>query len=331
LSIIVPAYNSEDYLCRCLDAVVQGGDEVEVIVVDDGSTDRTAEIAAEYCRRYPGIVRLKQKENGGHGSAINCGLELASGTFFKVVDSDDWLDVPSLREILSKLRGPELDSVDLVIANYVYEYFYTGKNYTVRYKNVFPQDRVIAWEDMRRCRIDQLILMHAMIYRTSLLRRCGLKLPEHTFYVDNLVAYLPLPYVRNLIYFNYDLYRYFIGRSAQSVNSQMMIRRIDQQLKVTHLMIDAYDVLNDIEYKELRRYMLHHLSMMVAASVVYINLTEDTRQADILWESIRQKDEKLYTALRWNFINICANLSQMAGQRTTWHVLNLAKRIYKFS
>jgi glycosyltransferase involved in cell wall biosynthesis len=331
LSIIVPAYKSEDYLCRCLDAVVQGGDEVEVIVVDDGSTDRTAEIAAEYCRRYPGIVRLKQKENGGHGSAINCGLELASGTFFKVVDSDDWLDVPSLREILSKLRGPELDSVDLVIANYVYEYFYTGKNYTVRYKNVFPQDRVIAWEDMRRCRIDQLILMHAMIYRTSLLRRCGLKLPEHTFYVDNLVAYLPLPYVRNLIYFNYDLYRYFIGRSDQSVNSQMMIRRIDQQLKVTHLMIDAYDVLNDIEYKELRRYMLHHLSMMVAASVVYINLTEDTRQADILWESIRQKDEKLYTALRWNFINICANLSQMAGQRTTWHVLNLAKRIYKFS
>lgn len=331
LSIVVPAYNSEDYLRRCLDTVVQGGGEVEVIVVDDGSTDRTAEIASDYCSRYPGIVRLKQKENGGHGSAINSGLELASGTFFKVVDSDDWLDVPSLQQLLAKLRSPELDSVDLVIANYVYEYFYTGKNYPVRYKNVFPRDRVITWEDMRRCRIDQLMLMHSMVYRTSLLRQCGLRLPEHTFYVDNLVAYLPLPYVKNLIYFNLDLYRYFIGRSDQSVNTQVMIGRIDQQLRVTRLMIDAYDVLHDIEYKELRRYMLHHLSMMVAASVVYINLTEDTAQADILWEYIKQKDEKLYTALRWNFINICANLSQMAGQRTTWHVLNLAKRIYKFS
>lgn len=329
LSIVVPSYNSQDYLRRCLDTVVQGGREVEVIIVDDGSTDHTAEIAHEYCGRFPEIVRLKQKENGGHGSAINCGLELAVGTYFKVVDSDDWLDIPAYKELLSKLRS--IGQVDLIIMNYVYEYFYTGKSYTVRYNNVFPQDQIISWEEMRRFRIDQLMLMHSMVYRTALLRQCGLKLPEHTFYVDNLVAYLPLPFVKSLIYFDCDLYRYFIGRSDQSVNTQMVIKRIDQQLRVTYLMLDAYDVLNDIRHKELRVYMLHHLSMMVAASVVYINLAEDKDKADRLWNDIRQKDEKLYTALRWNFINICANLSQMVGQRTTWKVLKLAKRIYKFS
>jgi glycosyltransferase involved in cell wall biosynthesis len=229
LSIVVPSYNSQDYLRRCLDTVVQGGREVEVIVVDDGSTDHTAEIAREYCERFPEIVRLKQKENGGHGSAVNCGLELATGTFFKVVDSDDWLNVSAYHTMLSKLRS--IGSVDLVISNYVYEYFYTGKSYVVRYNNVFPQGKIISWEKMQRFHKDQMMLMHSMIYRTDLLRQCGLKLPEHTFYVDNLVAYLPLPHVKSLVYFDCDLYRYFIGRADQSVNTQVVIRRIDQQLK----------------------------------------------------------------------------------------------------
>ncbi|SMC63577.1 glycosyltransferase family 2 protein [Papillibacter cinnamivorans] len=329
LSIVVPCYNSQDYLRRCLNTLIQGGPEVEIIVVDDGSTDKTAEIAREYCTRFPKMVRLKQKENGGHGSAINCGLEMAVGTYFKVVDSDDWLNVPAYKELLSKLRG--VGPVDLVIANYVYEYVYTGKSYTVRYRNVFPRDRVISWEEMRRFRLEQLMLMHSMIYRTDLLRQCGLVLPEHTFYVDNLFAYLPLPYVRSLIYFDCDLYRYFIGRPDQSVNMNVMVKRIDQQLTVTYRMIEAFDVYSDIGSKELKLYMIHHLSMMVATSIVYINLAEENDKADRLNAYIRQKDERLYAAIRWNFLNVCANLSQVFGQRTTLQAMKIAKRIYKFS
>ena len=303
-----------------------------MIVVDDGSTDRTAEIAREYSERFPGIVRLEQKENGGHGSAVNRGLEAATGTYFKVVDSDDWLDVSAYQKVLSTLR--RIGRIDLLVTNYVYEYFYTGKRNVVRYRNIFPQETVVSWKSMGRFRISQLMLMHAMIYRTELLRECGLRLPEHTFYVDNLVAYLPLPYVKTLVYLDCDLYRYFIGRADQSVNTQVMIRRIDQQLTVTRLMIAAYDVFNDIYDKSLRRYMLHYLSMMVAISVLHINLAEDKSlgpKAEGLWNFIWRRDEKLYIALRLSFINLCINLTKLTGQRIAWQGLKLAKRIYKFS
>ena len=332
LSIVVPSYNSQDYLFRCLDTVVQGGQEVEVIVVDDGSTDHTADIAREYCERYPGIVRLEQKENGGHGSAVNRGLEVATGTYFKVVDSDDWLDIPAYKHALSVLRCN--NSIDLLITNYVYEYFYNGKHNIVRYRNIFPQNRIIAWDKMQHFRISQLMLMHAMIYRTALLRECGLKLPEHTFYVDNLVAYLPLPYVKSMIYIDCNLYRYFIGRPDQSVNTSVMIKRIDQQLLVTRTMIAAYDIYHDIKYKSLRRYMLHYLSMMVAISVIHINISGDkalSRKGDDLWEFIRKQDEKLYLAIRRSFINFCINAANKTSPRLSSEGLKLAKRIYKFS
>jgi glycosyltransferase involved in cell wall biosynthesis len=333
LTIVIPSYNSQDYLRRCLDTVVQGGSEVEVIVIDDGSTDHTADIAREYCRQFPDIVKLEQKENGGHGSAVNRGLEVATGIFFKVVDSDDWLDIPAYRKVLSVLR--KNCSIDLLIANYVYEYFYNGKHNVVRYRNVFPQNKVISWDKMQRCRISQLILMHSMIYRTALLRQCGLKLPEHTFYVDNLVAYLPLPYVKKMIYVDVNLYRYFIGRADQSVNTSVMIKRIDQQLRVTRIMIEAYDVFNDIKSKSLRRYMIHYMSMMVAISVIHINISGDKElscKADDLWNFIRQQDEKLYLTLHRSFINLCINLAQKTGgQRVSSEGLKIAKRIYKFS
>lgn len=332
LSIAVPSYNSQDYLKRCLDSVVQGGSEVEVIVVDDGSTDRTADIAREYCERFPDIVRLVQKENGGHGSAVNKGLETATGVYFKVVDSDDWLNLQAYQEVLSLLRS--VDSIDLLIANYVYEYSYNGKRNYVRFRNIFPQGKILSWDDMQHFRISQLLLMHTMIYRTEFLRECGLKLPEHTFYVDNLVAYLPLPHVKRFVYLDCDLYRYFIGRADQSVNTNVMIKRIDQQLRVTRIMIAAYDIFKDVSSKKLRNYMLHYLSMMVAISVIHINMAEDKEisyKADELWDFIKKHDEKLYIVLRRSLINICVALARKTGRKITRHGYNLTKRIYKFS
>lgn len=332
LSIVVPAYNSQDYLHHCLDTVVQGGQEVEVIVVDDGSTDSTAEIAREYCSRFPGIVRLEQKENGGHGSAVNRGLELATGTYFKVVDSDDWLDTSDYMSVLSLLRS--VGSVDLLITNYVYEYSYNGKHKVMRYTNVFPQGKVISWDSMNRFRFDQLMLMHSLFYRTELLRQCGLKLPEHTFYVDNLVAYLPLPHVKNLVYLDCSPYHYLIGRAGQSVNTQVIIKQIDQQLKVTRLMIEAYDVFKDIKWESLRRYMFSYLSMMVANSITHIYIAEDkglSCKADELWDFIRQRDEKLYAKLHRSFVNSCISFGRKISPRVISQGLNLIKLIYKFS
>ena len=122
LSVAIPCYNSESYMRHCIESLLPGGDEVEILIVDDGSTkDRTAEIADEYERNYPGICRAIHQENGGHGEAVNAGLRNASGIYFKVVDSDDWVDESAYMEILNTLRrfvyGEK--TLDMLVSNFV--------------------------------------------------------------------------------------------------------------------------------------------------------------------------------------------------------------------
>ena len=105
LSVAIPCYNSESYMEHCISTLLTGGEEVEIIIVDDGSVkDRTAEIADEYARRYPTICRAIHQENGGHGEAVNTGLKNATGIFFKVVDSDDWVNEEAFQSVLETLR-----------------------------------------------------------------------------------------------------------------------------------------------------------------------------------------------------------------------------------
>ena len=105
LSIAIPSYNSQDYLHHAVESLLPGGEEVEILIVDDGSKDNTAQIADDFERRYPGIVRAIHKENGGHGDAVMCGLAHATGLYFKVVDSDDWVDADAYPKVLEALRA----------------------------------------------------------------------------------------------------------------------------------------------------------------------------------------------------------------------------------
>ena len=129
-----------------------------------------------------------------------------------------------------------------MICNYVYEHVEDGTSHTVRYTNVFPQERLFTWMHVGHFRPDQNLLMHSVMYRTEVLRKCGMVLPKHTFYVDNIFVYQPLPFVKTMYYMDLDLYRYFIGRADQSVNESVMVKRVDQQLRVTRHMIDCQDL-----------------------------------------------------------------------------------------
>lgn len=237
LSIAIPCYNSAAYMRKCIDSLLPGGEDVEIIIVNDGSSDNTMDIAEEYRERFPAIIKVVNKENGGHGSAVNVGIEQARGLYFKVVDSDDWVSQSAYIQILDKLK--ELlksgKSIDMLISNFVYEKEGEKRKKVMKYHHALPQDEIFTWKDVRHFRVGQYILMHSVIYRTNLLRDCGLKLPENTFYVDNIFVFHPLPYVKTMYYMDVNFYRYFIGRADQSVNEQVMIRRIDQQIKVNKL------------------------------------------------------------------------------------------------
>mgnify|MGYP002543786870 FL=1 len=267
ISFAIPCYNSEAYMEKAINSILVGGEDVEIIVVNDGSKDGTQKIAERYQEKYPTIVKAVEKENGGHGDAVNCGLAHATGKYFKVVDSDDWVDKEALKKILDAVKGfVDADSpVDMVISNYVYEKVGMKHKKVIRYDNVLPQNQVFRWDDIGRFRLDQYILMHSVIYRTEMLKLCQLELPKHTFYVDNIYVYYPLPHVRTLYYLNVDFYRYFIGREDQSVNEKVMIGRIDQQLFVTKRMIEMYE-LRMITSKKLRKYMINYLAIMMTVS-----------------------------------------------------------------
>lgn len=143
--------------------------------------------------------------------------------------------------LLRNMKKRQLQT-DMIITNYVYEKPSEQKSHTIAYRNVLPQGRIIRWNEVGHFLPQQNLLMHSLIYRRAVLIESKLDLPEHTFYVDNLFAYQPLSHVRSLFYLDVDLYHYYIGRSDQSVNEQIMISRIDQQLLVTRMMIEATNI-----------------------------------------------------------------------------------------
>ena len=294
LTFAIPSYNSQDYMEHCILSLLPGGDDVEILIVDDGSKDRTAEIADEYERKYPGIVRAIHQENGGHGEAVNAGIRNATGLFFKVVDSDDWVDYEAYMKILKKLR--ELaggDTVlDMFIANYVYEKEGVRHKKIMRYSSL-PQDKIFTWNEAGRFHKGQYILMHSVIYRTELLRECGLALPKHTFYVDNIFVYQPLPHVKSMYYLDVNFYRYFIGRDDQSVNEKVMISRIDQQILVTKLMLGYYDV-TKIKNPKLRHYMVRYLEIMMTVTSILAIRSETEENLKKKKENMQKKQDFIH-------------------------------------
>ena len=334
LSFAIPCYNSKDYMEHCIESILPGGDDVEIIIVDDGSKDETAAIADRYAAEYPDIVKAVHQENGGHGEAVNTGLKNATGKYFKVVDSDDWVDLESYKKILDKLREFEQENtqIDMLLANYVYEKEGARRKKVMR-QTGFPRNEIFTWSDIKHIHKGHYILMHSVIYRTELLRSCGLKLPKHTFYVDNIYVYKPLPYVRTMYYLDVDFYRYFIGRDDQSVNEQVMIRRIDQQIRVTKTMIDAVD-LNTVENSHLRKYMHNYLSMMMCICSVFLRMEQtpenEEKRADV-WAYLKAKDAKLYSQLKHTLLNAGTNIPTPLGRQFGLTAYHVAQKIFKFN
>lgn len=339
LSIAIPCFNSENYMRKCVESLLVGGEQVEILIVDDGSTkDRTAEIADEYEANYPNIVKAIHKENGGHGSAVNAGLANATGLYFKVVDSDDWVKKEAYLEILEKLE--ELaggDTVlDMLISNFVYEKEGEKRKKVMHYRHILPRDEMFTWKDCRHFMKGHYILMHSVIFRTRLLKDCGLQLPEHTFYVDNLYVYEPLPYVKNMYYLDVNFYRYYIGREDQSVNESVMIGRIDQQLKVNRMMIDYLSErkLEIIRNKRLYQYMRNYLEIIMTVSSVLLirsGTQEHLEMKKDLWKYLKSKDKGLYFYMRHGIMGGTMNLPGRSGRKISVDAYRICQKIFKFN
>ena len=334
LSIAIPCYNSEAYMEKCIESLLKGGEDVEILVVNDGSSDRTAEIADAYAEKYPTIIKAVHQENGGHGEAVNAGIRNATGLYFKVVDSDDWVNEEAYAKILHTLgelvRGPE--TVDMLISNFVYEKQGAARKKVMQYRHCLPVNEIFGWDSVHMSK-GKYLLMHSIIYRTKLLHECGMELPKHTFYVDNIFVYQPLPHVKNMYYLDVNFYRYFIGRSDQSVNEQVMIGRIDQQLRVTKLMLGYYDV-TKIPNRKLKHYMTSYLEiMMTICSVLAIKsgTEENMEKKKELWESLKKQNLALWLRLRFGFLGQGCNLPGKGGRELLILGYKITQKFYGFN
>ncbi len=319
----------------CIESLLPGGEDVEILIVNDGSTDKTADIANEYAAKYPTIVKAIHQENGGHGEAVNAGIRHASGLYFKVVDSDDWVDVPAYFEILKVLNQfvAEAKSIDMLISNFVYEKEGLKRKKVMNYDHALPEGRIFTWDDMKRFRKGRYLMMHSLIFRTQLLQDSGLTLPKHTFYVDNLYVFIPLQHVKKMYYANVDFYRYFIGRQDQSVQESTMIRRIDQQIKVNKLMVDQIEA-DNIAHPMLEHYLLRHLEIVTVISSILLirsGAEENFKKKKELWKYIKAKDVRLYHRLKYGFLGRLISLPGRYGRLVSVGAYKISQRIYGFN
>ncbi|MBR6459038.1 MAG: glycosyltransferase family 2 protein [Actinomycetaceae bacterium] len=238
LTISVAAYNVADYLKQTLESCLAlSYKDFEVLIVNDGSSDTTAQIAADYEKHYPDIFKLVSKENGGYGSTVNTALEVAQGKYFKLLDGDDWFDTDGLESLLSVLRD---NDVDLVLTPYVRQEEGVGTKIVDQAEGI--EERI--W-DFDECPIPWRISMHSMAYRTALVRESGLRLEEHCVYTDTDYITEPLHRVHTVYVSHTPVYQYRIGREGQSMERAGRIRHRGEMESLIYRMLKRWPSLEN--------------------------------------------------------------------------------------
>lgn len=229
LSVIIPAYNVEKYLIKTLDSIcgISCIENVEVIVVNDGSKDKTVELARRYEELYPDSMVIIDKKNGGHGSTINAGVKIAKGKYFKVIDGDDWVDSNEFEMFVNNLKAVD---VDLILSPFKKIYEDTGDVEEV-------QPRIVIKEGVHQFKeyigdLEDFYCMHAITFKTETYKKNPHLITEHCFYVDMEFILYPIEYISSFQYLNQCVYQYRLGRPGQSVSMASKIKNKDMHRKV---------------------------------------------------------------------------------------------------
>ncbi len=335
VTFVVPCYNSADYMSRCIGTLLTATYPCEILVVNDGSSDDTSAIAHRFAEKDERVIAVDQ-ENANWGGVVNHGIQLARGTYFKIVDSDDFIDPNALGRVLDTLAAAVEagDPPDLLVTNYVYDRVTDKTQHTIQYRKLLPAGRVFSWSEMGRPGIDQFIMVHASWYRTQVLRDSGLELPTGVSYMDSLFVLHPMPWVEKLYYLDVDAYHYIIGREGQSVEVEVVKKHIDQQLMATRLAIA------DANYTELYRHepnrallMMGYISCMMSVSTIYlfkINTPDSLEKNRELWAFMKESDMTLYNNVKRTWAGL-ANRRTRVGRLVAQGGYALAQKIFKFA
>jgi len=314
LTITVPAYNAERYLEHCLSSIESVADEpklldvLEVLIVNDGSSDSTELIGKKFEKKRPGIFHVISKENGGHGSGINTGIANAHGRYFKVVDADDWLNTSELKDYLRMLGGRNED----VVAS---DFFCVDDDETtiLSRKKVDPTERLYGRTvELSKEYLSHVIKMHSMTIRTELLHKMNRQIDEHMYYVDQEYITYPVPYIESVFYDRRYLYMYRLGRNGQSMERTVLCRNRLMHRRVIESLVSYYDYivkeckldLSDTKLKYFQRCigdMIDNQFQIYISIGIEEGMKKELREWD---DEIRQSHPELYSATSKKSINL---------------------------
>lgn len=273
LTVSIAAYNVEKYIKNTLDSLlVDNIDDLEILVEDDGGTDNTASIVKKYEEKYPGIIKLVHKENGGYGSTINKSIELAQGKYFKQLDGDDWYDSENFKKFLELLRTIDVDMV------YTPYKVYNENKQSFELRDYF-EEKIKGENDFDEIilKSKQYLEMYTNCYKTEILRKCKLKLLEKCFYTDTQYSIIPMCEISKIFVVHFAIYTYRVGRDEQSVSVYSKRKHYKEHEEVSKALIDFY---NSITVgNEKKKYILNYISIIVSMTIAnFYMLLDGSRQ-----------------------------------------------------
>lgn len=318
LSVVIPTYNMEKYLENCLDSFIydEKAEDLEVLIVNDGSKDNSLSIARRYEEKFPNIFKVIDKENGGHGSTINAGLKVAKGKYFKVVDADDWVDTEELKKLLEFLYK---NDVDCIISNYVHFYEFTNKYLTENCMIIEPFV-IKDINDVKNFRFT----MHSFVFSTEKIR--NVRLQEKCFYVDveyNIYSYAQC---ENVVCLPINLYQYRLGRAGQSVSPEGLYKHRDNHFTVVKNIISFYETNKEQISPVKKDNIFKHVTVIARAHYEYHNLMSYSHP-EVLQE-LKQYDEwlKQYPEI---YQEVLSSKIVKSFRKNDFKVLRFNRLIYK--
>lgn len=329
LTVLVPAYNAELYLRNNLDSLLgaQNDNWLEVIVVDDGSTDKTSRIADDYAQRFPENIRVVHKENGGHGSGINCGIRLAQGKYFKVVDADDWVDKYAFTKLLDYLKKTDTDAV---VSGFYWAFDNGSGNESefqrrAEIREPFPgviYEKTYSFDEVA----DQLYLkMHGLTIKTDILKNNDIRVDENCYYVDSQYILYPIPYIETISFIPDFVYQYRIGREGQSVSRSAMIRLNGDYDKVIRSLLQFYEACQNGKghiSDSKKRYIAEGISRVVSGKIkAVLNCPvshEKRRELETLDILLKEGYPEIYRANRNRWVELLRKTGYILYPAAAW-------------
>lgn len=321
LSIVVPTYNVEKYLRKCLDSfcIEKIQEKLEVLIINDGSTDSSADIAREYVNKYPQVFCLINKENGGHGSTINRGIKEAKGRYFKVVDSDDWVDEEAFRELFAYLENC---NSDVVYTNFYHVNDRTGKR-SVEFASPFPGVEYGREYRFSEIKGNLFLKMHGFTIKTEILRNIP-AIDENCFYVDMEYVLFPVPWAETIAFLDIFVYQYRVGLPGQSMNIQRMKKNADNYDRVLTRLLSFYEQWRPKLQPAKASHMEHVLGRMAASRIkIYLSQPygkENRKAIEAFEESMRKNYPRVYAAVE--------NKAVLLLRRSRYRLYIVAKTVY---